>query len=149
MNDIYSYINENNIINIELFNAFQFLISCQICSNIMIEPLMCMNCQNSYCKRCICQWNKINDKCPNRCNNPNYQLSKDINGLLSKLKFACKCCNNIFEYNEMKSHYYSSCINGNINKEKIYQQPIIKGIFQKIDNQNVELFKSKNKINSK
>ena len=146
MEDIYSYINENNIINDEIYNEFKFSISCPICTNIIIEPMMCMICQSSYCKKCINQWSLINEKCPNRCINPNYQISKEMNGILSKLQFKCKFCNKTFEYNEMKEHYYSGFDNNN----KIYcQQPEIKKKMRKIENKNAQLFESKNKINSK
>ena len=141
MEDINSYINENNIINEEIYNEFKFSISCPICTNIIIEPMMCMNCQSSYCKKCINQWNLIDEKCPNRCINPNYQISKEMNGLLSKLQFQCKFCNKAFEYNEMKEHYYSSFDN--------CQQPKKKNKMRKIENKNAQLFESKNKINSK
>ena len=149
MENIYYYIHENNIINGEIYNAFKFSILCPICSNIIIDPMMCMNCQNSYCKKCINQWELYNKKCPNRCKNPNYQVSKELNGILSKLNFKCKFCNKAFEYNEMKEHCNLDI--DNINKiNTIYcQQPEIKKKMKKIENKNVQLYKSKDKINSK
>ena len=148
MEDIYNFINENNIINSEIYNAFKFSILCPICANIIIDPMMCMNCQNSYCKKCISQWNLINEKCPNRCKNPNYQISKEMNELLSKLNFKCKFCDKTFEYNEMKKHYYSGLDNINNNNKIYYQQPVIKKKMKKIENKDARLFESKNKINS-
>ena len=148
MEDIYSYISENNIINEEIYDEFKFSILCPICANIIIEPLICMNCQSSYCKKCINQWTLINEKCPNRCLNPNYQISQEMNGLLSKLKFQCKFCDKAFKYNEMKEHYYSGFDNINNNK-KYCQQSEIKNKMRKLENKNAQLFESKNKINSK
>ena len=145
MEDIYNFINENNIINSEIYNAFKFSILCPICANIIIDPMMCMNCQSSYCKKCINQWNLIDEKCPNRCINPNYQISKEMNGLLSKLQFKCKFCNETFEYNEMKKHYYSTFDNITNNIMQCQQKKKMK----KIENKNAQLFESKNKINSK
>ena len=149
MEDIYYYINENNIINDEIYKAFKFSISCPICSNIIIEPLMCMKCQNSFCQKCINQWNLINEKCPNRCINPNYQMSKEMNGLLSKLNFKCEFCTKTFEYNKMKEHYYSDFENMEKNDKREFQQPEKKKKMIKIENKNAQLFESRNKINSK
>jgi hypothetical protein len=147
MEDIHNYINENNIMNVELYNIFRDSLSCQICTNIFIEPMMCMNCQNSYCKNCIRKWSAFDGKCPNRCENPNYQNSRDKNDLLSKIKFKCKFCNNIFEYNEMINHYNLGCHN---NKRKIYyKEPTIKESFRKIENKDMQILDSKNRINSK
>ena len=42
------------IINIviigDIFKLFDESVTCLICKNILINPVMCMNCQNVYCK---------------------------------------------------------------------------------------------------
>ena len=52
------YINEDTIIKNETYNSFPELIICQICQCIMLEPVMCVGCQNYYCKKCIDDWKK-------------------------------------------------------------------------------------------
>ena len=109
MESIQDYINESNIIKDEIYNTFESLITCNICLDIIIEPTMCMNCQNVYCKKCIQKWSKVNNNCPNRCQNPDYQKCLSIGELLSKLNFNCKKCKNIINYNEMEKHHLSKC----------------------------------------
>ena len=70
-----TYINEETIVKNEIYDAFKDDINCPICRDILIEPQMCMNCQNVYCRKCIEEWSKRNNKCPNRCDNPNYKRS--------------------------------------------------------------------------
>ena len=83
------FINEKTIVENEIYNAFQNDIFCTICSKILIEPQMCMNCLNVYCKKCVDEWSKRNNLCPNRCDNPNYRKSIEKANILSKLKFKC------------------------------------------------------------
>jgi hypothetical protein len=105
-----TYVNNNTLVQNDLALMFKSSINCILCNNILIEPLMCMNCQKVCCKKCIDKW-KIdnNEKCPNNCSNPNYQNCRDRNEILSKLKFICVGCNNEIEYNEAKNHHDSCC----------------------------------------
>ncbi len=102
--DIREYINEENVIKDEIYNNFESSLTCSICTEIIIEPTMCMNCQNVYCKKCIDDWSKKSAKCPNRCQNTSYNKSVSISEMLSKLKFICKKCDNILNYDDMKKH---------------------------------------------
>ena len=65
---------------------------------------MCNNCQNVYCRKCIEEWSKNNNKCPNRCDNPNYKRCLEKAKTLSKLKFKCQKCGNQFLYDDIKKH---------------------------------------------
>ena len=146
MLEIQDYINENNIIKDQIYNEFKFSIICPICTNIIYEPMMCMKCQNVYCRSCIIQWSKIKTHCPNRCANPNYQKSIAKSELLSKLRFKCKYCEEIYDYNNMIIHYFSN-ENNTKNQNDIFGSQI-KGNFQKIEN-SIKQFEPKNKIKSK
>ena len=99
-----SYINKETIVKNEIYKAFKDDINCPICLDILTEPQMCMNCQNVYCKKCIEEWSKRNNKCPNRCDNPNYKRSLEKAKTLSKLKFKCQKCGTNFLYDEIKKH---------------------------------------------
>ena len=70
---------------------------------------MCMGCQNVYCKNCTERWKKKDNTCPNRCNEPNYQVSKDKNNILSILKFKCQYCDTEFNYNDSQKHKEICC----------------------------------------
>ena len=98
------FINEESVVQDEFYKIFKDSIICPLCLDILIDPVMCMKCQNVYCKSCTNDWLKKDNKCPNRCNEPNYQQCKGKMEILSKLKFKCKECHQIFKYNECEKH---------------------------------------------
>ena len=105
------YINEDTIIKNETYNSFPELIICQICQCIMLEPVMCVGCQNYYCKKCIDDWKKKSGVCPNRCKNPIFKSVIEKNRLISKMKFRCiKGCGAEISFDDIKSHYNSNCL---------------------------------------
>lgn len=103
------YIKEDQVVKDEIYNLFKETIICPICKNILINPVICMQCQNVYCKKCTEDWAKKDNKCPNRCVNPKYQPSLGKNDILNKLKFKCKKCNKSVFYENMKKHIDSNC----------------------------------------
>ena len=103
------YINEETIIEDEFYKKFKESVICPLCLNILINPLMCIKCQNVYCKKCIDMWSKKDDKCPNRCIEPNFQRSLAKNEILSTLKFKCKECGKNIYYDDAKKHHDSCC----------------------------------------
>ena len=105
------YINEETIIKNENYESFQDMIICQICQCIMLEPVMCLECQNHYCKKCIEDWKKKSDKCPNRCENTIYKNIIEKNRLITKFKFKCiKGCGAEIPFDDIKNHYASNCL---------------------------------------
>ena len=115
---IRKYINEETVIKNEVYNNIENSIICIICLDIIIDPMICNNCQTVYCKNCIEKWSKIDKRCPKRCINPIYQKCLKIQKLLSKLTFNCEKCRNIINYDEIEKHYISKCQLGNENIEK-------------------------------
>ena len=109
MDKIREYINEKNVIKDEFYTNFESSFTCSICSDIFIEPTMCMNCQNVYCKECIEGWLQKSTTCPNRCQNTNFDKSKSTIEMLSKLNFICDKCDRVISYDEMKNHSLSNC----------------------------------------
>ena len=110
---------------------------------------MCLNCQNAFCKKCIDNWSKNSQKCPNRCDNPNYQKSIGKNDILSKLKFKCKGCDNPIEYDNVRKHY-STCCPDKIPVEKEENNKLEennntqkKSKFEKISRDEIEILKNK------
>ena len=99
------YINTKTIIEDEIYKAFKQSVTCPICNNILIEPLICMKCQKIYCKKCINSLTSNNQKCPNGCLNPFFENCLGIIEILSKLKFKCKKCEKQIEYKEVQEHY--------------------------------------------
>ena len=98
------YINDNTLIEDDYYKTFKDSITCPLCFCILIEPIMCMKCQNVYCKKCVNSWEQKEDKCPNRCIEPNYQTAKGKIEILSNLQFKCKDCKITIKYNEVENH---------------------------------------------
>ena len=123
MDNIRDYINEENVIKDEIYQTLENSVTCSICSDILIEPKMCMNCQNVYCEQCINDWAKKSNTCPNRCQNTKFNKSLGISELLSKLKFICSKCDAVINYDDMKKHSLINCKN-KINIEKVNKNNI-------------------------
>ena len=90
-----------------IFLTMKDSVICPLCSNILINPFMCNNCQYVYCKKCIDEWLKNNNECPNgQCKkeNPEYKENINTNNILLRLKFECNKCGNEFLYEEVKKH---------------------------------------------
>ena len=105
------YINEKTIIKNDTYDSFQDMIICQICQCIMIEPVMCLGCQNYYCKNCIESWKKKSETCPNRCEKPIYKNIIEKNRVITKFKFKCiNGCGAEIAFGDIKSHYESNCL---------------------------------------
>ena len=141
-------INDNTIIKDDLYNIFKNSIECSLCLNILINPVMCLNCQNAFCKKCIDNWSKKSQQCPNRCDNPNYQKSIGKNDILSKLKFKCKGCDNPIPYDNIRKHY-SECCPDKIPEEKETNKIVEnnntqkQSKFEKLSREEIELLKNK------
>ena len=93
------------IIENNYYNCFKDLVNCPICLNILIDPVICIKCQNCFCKKCINEWLKNNEKCPNYCSGPNFQEKNKT--LLSQLKFTCKKCKIVINYDDISKHHIS------------------------------------------
>ena len=110
------YNHNYTIVENAIYNAFRESVECPLCLNVLFNPHMCMKCQNVYCKKCIDDWSKKSEKCPNRCEEPNYKRSLVKNEILSRLQFKCKKCGSSISYDDMQKHYE------NCNPEKHYKK---------------------------
>ena len=131
MVDLSEYIQEKYIANKPLYESLKDSITCVICTNTIIDPTMCMNCQKAYCRRCIGHWNNIKNYCPNKCDNPEYKRSVVVANLLSKLNFTCPECYKVVNYEQMEMHILSKCDtvevkvkinNKDLNSDKLFKK---------------------------
>lgn len=150
MEKIEDIMNDDYVVKDGAYNASKSSIFCQICQDIMIDPMMCMNCQNSFCKSCLEKWDREDKRCPNRCINPNYKKSRIMSNFLSNIKFTCKNCNNIINYDDMKRHFYSKCDTEKIDNNIFeIERTSSKGIFEIIDQNKKNIYEPKFKLKSK
>ena len=135
------YINKETIIEDNTYNSFKEQIACKICECIMLEPVMCVNCQNYYCKKCIEDLKKRSESCPGECEKSNYKNVIEKNRSITKMKFKCiKGCGAEILFEDIKNHYSTNCLenikdnnikkNDNVNKnnDKVEKKSNIKMI---------------------
>ena len=108
-------ININTIVEDDIFKIFKNSVICPICKSILVEPQLCLKCQNNFCKKCIDKWSENNNECPNKCSEPEYKGSMGKKDILSKLKFKCQKCEETYFYNEIKNHY-ENCTQKNFSR---------------------------------
>ena len=104
-------INKDNLITENENNSYDFI--CPICLNILNNPINCLpnNNSHSFCKKCIDEYLKINNKCP-ICKNifeylTNDNVSKELNKLKLKCLFYKEGCPKQINYSEYFNHINS------------------------------------------
>ena len=124
------------VIKDEYFNSIKDEVTCSICYDLKIDPVMCTKCQNSYCSKCITKWQNSSNKCPFQCDSPNYTVARIVKNLMSKLNFKCKNgCNKIIPFEKIKIHNEYEC-------EKINSQDKYEKLLKKYN----ELLEEKNEL---
>ena len=99
------------VIKDEFFNSIKEEVTCSICLDIKIDPIMCTKCQNSYCSKCIKNWQSKSGLCPYQCDSPKYNIARVVKNLVSKLNFRCKNgCDKIINFEKIQAHYESESI---------------------------------------
>lgn len=94
---------------VESYKSFGEELTCSICIHIVLEPVMCSECENLFCKTCINDLRKSSNKCPNRCIFREKELGLMLKKLLSKVEFHCyffkSGCNAITNYEDFIKHF--------------------------------------------
>ncbi len=60
MESLQDYMNEKNIVQDETYNTIKDSIICPIFKDLLITPMMWLNCKNSFCKKSLKNWSEIN-----------------------------------------------------------------------------------------
>ena len=76
-----------------ILNLFTKFIQCKICMNLLNDPYDCLCCNQTFCKSCIINYIKTNNKCPfseffdiNKQKEKNQYIKSNIHDLFSKIK---------------------------------------------------------------
>ena len=139
-------VNFNRIIipssNDNILNLLTKFIQCKICLNLLNDPYDCLCCNQTFCKSCIINYIKANNKCPfseffsnqqdkkdNTNNNINELLKKikpsssNFTKVIQNLKFYCqnkeKVCNAELNIEEIFEHEKICKFNNNRNNDNI------------------------------
>ena len=124
-----------------ILNLITKFIQCKICMNLLNDPYDCLCCNQTFCKSCIINYIKTNNKCPyseffednkEKINNNNIKelmnqikpSSSNFNRVIQSLKFYCpnteKGCDDELNIEEVSEHEkLCKFSNKNINKNTI------------------------------
>jgi len=148
-----------------ILNLITKFIQCKICMNLLNDPYDCLCCNQTFCKSCIINYIKTNNKCPyseffennkEKINNNNIKelmnqikpSSSNFNRVIQSLKFYCpnkeKGCDDELNIEEVSEHEKLCKFSSkNINKNTIPK------FYKKLNNENNINNKDKEKKNKK
>ena len=93
---IKDFLDSDWVTNTSFYESIKDIVTCHICSGIMINPKECTTCQNSFCKKCIEDWKSLNNSCPFKCDEKEFKdSSRTLKNILEKLTFKCIYCEKI------------------------------------------------------
>ena len=103
------YFSEDCIVENVYYKTLKDLLTCPLCNKLFKDPLMCSDCQNVYCQKCL-ELKYLKDKiCPNNCKNAKFVKSITKNEMLSKILYKCKNCSNEVKQSDINAHLESNC----------------------------------------
>ena len=81
---------------------------CQICLNLVFDPIKCMNCDQIFCRICLSNVVKKTGSCPNGCQFIPMELDRIVKNILDNLEIKCinKDCKERVHYSDLVEHYY-------------------------------------------
>lgn len=110
MNSSSHHIDQSLINNLPDIKAFEEEIICSICDGIIVDPIQCIECQNSFCKECLAQWSKKSKTCPCRCSPFETTENKLLKRLLCKIQLNCpNKCGKTIPYEKYFTHINQEC----------------------------------------
>ena len=105
------YVNKKTIVKNSVYDMFKDSIICQICNSLMIEPFICLNCQNTFCEKCKEKLKENGENCPGKCQEPIIKNVIERNNNITRFKFKCiKGCGEEILFTDIKEHYSSDCL---------------------------------------
>ena len=92
------------VVNKPLLTALDEIAICNICKNIVWNPMECNKCEHCFCKTCIDNWLNQSRTCPFKCNNMTFNESRMARSMLSNLLFKCSNCGEVIKYENCELH---------------------------------------------
>lgn len=89
-----NYISEDLIDNTDYYKQLceSEMLLCSICLGLLNDPIMCETCQNSFCRKCLDDWEKKHLSCPFKCEEKKFvPISRSLRTLLDGLIIKCDC----------------------------------------------------------
>jgi hypothetical protein len=104
------FIDTNSIINKDYFNSVKELLTCSICTGIILDAKQCQTCENPFCNKCITKWQLKSKSCPYKCSPLIIKdCTRAIRNLLDKLILICpyECDSIQYTYDQLFKHIRS------------------------------------------
>ena len=105
-------LDSEQVINKPLLDALDEIANCNICKNIVWNPMECNKCEHCFCKSCIDNWLSQSHTCPFKCSGMSFKESRMARSMLSNLLFKCNKCGEVVKYENYENHVLS-CPNQN------------------------------------
>lgn len=127
------------IANIEYFEPIREIVTCTICTGLIVNPIQCSKCENYYCSSCLDEWSKTKNICPMRCTSPMFhEGGRIIKNILEKIVMFCPFgCAKKLIYEEVLMHEDKCKSDGNayklINEKLNYDLEQLKHKYENID----------------
>ena len=93
------FIRNFTIVENEFYKIFKNNVICPFCHNIFFDPMICLKCQSSFCKKCIYKTGK---NCPNKCIDISFMKDLNKEEILKKLELKYIKNEKIIKYEELK-----------------------------------------------
>ena len=106
----------DNPIEDEYYKGIKKLIKCSNCDKIVKDPMMCKECQASFCKKCIEETNE-----QHKCKEPSFIENVSATFLLKNLKYLCQNCKVEVKQEQIEKHLDEGCAS-NDNPTKLYNE---------------------------
>ena len=108
IDEIYPYIDDDCLIEDELYKDIKDTIKCKYCNEILKEPMMCIVCGESFCNNCIKKMQK-DKKNSHKCKKAKYVKNQNTIKLMGKLKYLCKNCKYEIKKEDIENHLKEGC----------------------------------------
>lgn len=100
------YFSDDSLVKNSLYNSIKNVITCPKCEKIYKNPLMCSNCSETFCEKCI-----DNKSQCGKCSKNNIEFKENLSKkqLLSTLTYKCKNCLEEVLQKNINSHLKLNC----------------------------------------
>ena len=100
-------LDSEQVLNKTLLEALDEIANCNICKNIVWNPMECNKCEHCFCKSCIDNWLSQSHTCPFKCSGMSFKESRMARSMLSNLLFKCNKCGEVVKYENYENHVLS------------------------------------------
>jgi len=108
------HINDDIVINKSYYDPMAKELICSICKGLLIDPVLCTECEHPFCSSCIGEWTKKNNQCIMKCKGTfkSKPIPRMIKNIMEKVLLKCNFCNGEISLMDYPIHI-TSCEDNN------------------------------------